>query len=413
MPARCSAGMPCGRDLLIELIRVQPLPAVPAVTVLGVDGFAIRRRHSYSTVLIDMETHRPIEVLPDREAQTLANWLAGHRGIEIVCRDRGGAYAGGVLAGARDAVQVAEFFQLWKNLCEAAQKTVVAHHGCLRQAARPEAEPQEHAPGPEIPGPPSRDYPLAARTRQRYADVQECLARGLSRAAVGRELNLDIQTVRRFADAATVEELLAKAEHRASRLEPWRDVVNQCWNAGVTNVQDITAELHILGFTGSVQIVRRYLRPLRPHGDGRKRGPGKSAPTTPAIPKPRQVSRWMLTHPDHLDQDDALGLKTAVSNCEHLERLHNHLRTFAAIMTQRRGADLPAWLDSVDADDLPALHTLATGLRRDVEAVINGLTLEHNSGAVEGAVTRIKALKRQCYGRANCGLLRLRILLTP
>lgn len=82
-------------------------------------------------------------------------------------------------------------------------------------------------------------------------------------------------------------------------------------------------------------------------------------------------------------------------------------------MTQRRGADLPAWLDTVDADDLPALQTLATGLRRDLDAVINGLTLEHNSGAVEGAVTRVKALKRQCYGRANFDLLRLRILLTP
>jgi transposase len=190
-------------------------------------------------------------------------------------------------------------------------------------------------------------------------------------------------------------------------------VVNQYWNAGVTNAQEITTELRVLGFTGSVQIVRRYLRPLRPHGDGRKRGPGKSAPTTPAIPKPRQVSRWMLTHPDHLDQDDALGLKTAVSSCEHLERLHSHIRTFATIMKQRRGADLPAWLDTVDADDLPALHTLATGLRRDLDAVINGLSLEHNSGAVEGAVTRIKALKRQYYGRANFDLLRLRILLTP
>ncbi|MFD7479945.1 ISL3 family transposase [Streptomyces sp. NPDC059837] len=408
-------GMPCGRDLVIKLIRQQPAPKVPAVTVLGVDDFAIRRRHTYNTILIDMETHRPIDVLPDREAQTLADWLTRHPGVKIVCRDRGGAYAEGVRAGAPDALQVADRFHLWKNLCEAAQKTVVAHHGCLRQAVRSEAEvqPEEHAPSPETTGPPSRDYPLAARTRQRYADVQECLARGLSRAAVGRELNLDIQTVRRFADATTVEELLAKAEHRASQLDPWRDVVNQCWNAGVTNAQDITAELRVLGFTGSVQIVRRYLRPLRPHGDGRKRGPGKSAPTTPAIPKPRQVSRWMLTHPDHLDEDDALGLKTAVSSCEHLERLHSHIRTFATIMKQRRGAALPAWLDTVDADDLPALHTLATGLRRDLNAVINGLTLEHNSGAVEGAVTRIKALKRQCYGRANFDLLRLRILLTP
>ncbi|MFF2515571.1 ISL3 family transposase [Streptomyces sp. NPDC058086] len=168
-------GMPWGRDLLIRLIRQQPAPKVPAVTVLGVDDFAIRRRHTYNTILIDMETHRPIDVLPDREVQTLADWLTRHPGVKIVCRDRGGAYAEGVRAGAPDALQVADRFHLWKNLCEAAQKTVVAHHGCLRQAVRAEAEvqPEEHAPSPEITGPPSRDYPLAARTRQRYADVEE------------------------------------------------------------------------------------------------------------------------------------------------------------------------------------------------------------------------------------------------
>ena len=79
-------------------------------------------------------------------------------------------------------------------------------------------------------------------------------------------------------------------------------------------------------------------------------------------------------------------------------------------MVQRRGRELPAWLDAVEADDLPELRSLAAGLRRDLPAVINGLTLEHSSGAVEGNVTRIKRLKRDGYGRANFDLLRTQIL---
>ena len=137
----------------------------------------------------------------------------------------------------------------------------------------------------------------------------------------------------------------------------------------------------------------------------------KPAPATPAVPKPRKISKALLTHPDRLSEDDALIVKNATAGCAHLERLHQHVRTFAKIMAQRRGRELPAWLDAVEADDLPELRSLAAGMRRDLSAVINGLTLEHSSGAVEGNVTRVKRLKRDGYGRANFDLLRIQILL--
>jgi transposase len=244
--------------------------------------------------------------------------------------------------------------------------------------------------------------------------VHESLARGLSRAAVSRELNLDIQTVRRFASAACAEELLGKAEHRATRLDPYIDLVNQRWNEGVTSAETITAELRALGFKGDAQTVRRYLKPFRLPGASRSHPDPhhrKQAPTAPAVAKPRTISRALLTHPDRLSQDDALIVKNATAGCAHLERLQQHIRSFAKIMAQRRGTELPAWLEAVEADDLPELRSFAAGIRRDLSAVINGLTLEHSSGAVEGNVTRVKRLKRDGYGRANFDLLRAQILI--
>jgi transposase len=327
----------------------------------------------------------------------------------------------GIRTGAPQAVQVADRFHLWKNLCDAAGKTVAAHHHCLRAAAAAQAEPvtQEppapmSSPAAESAGPPGRARRLAERTRARYAAVHESLARGLSRSAVSRELNPGIQTVRRFANATCVEELLGKAEHRPTRLDPYIDLVNQRWNEGVTNAEAITAELRTLGFKGDAQTVRRYPQPLRLPGTSRSHpdpNRRKTAPAAPAVPKPRTISKALLTHPDHLSEDDALILKHATAGCAHLERLHQHVRSFAKIMAQRRGQELPAWLDAVEADDLPELRSLATGMRRDLTAIINGLTLEHSSGAVEGNVTRIKRLKRDGYGRANFDLLRARILI--
>lgn len=192
-------AMPCCRDVLIGLIRAQPVPGTRHIDVLGVDDFAVRRGQSYNTILIDMGTRRPVDVLPDRESGTLAAWLREHPGVRVVCRDRAGAYAEGIRDGAPDAIQAADRFHLWKNLCEAAGKTVAAHHHCLRTAAAAQAGPASPEPaapmtaaGPATP--PKRPSRLAERTRARYAEVQECLARGLSRAATAQELNLDIQT---------------------------------------------------------------------------------------------------------------------------------------------------------------------------------------------------------------------------
>lgn len=370
------------RTTVLRLLMATATEAGPVPAVLSVDDFALRRGHRYATLIIDAVTHRRVDVLPDRKAATLTAWLREHPGVQIVCRDGSAAYAEAIRQGAPHAVQASDRWHLWHGLAAAVEKTAIAHSRCWHN------------------GPARRTGALQERTRQRHATVHALLAEGLGLGACARRLGWGMNTVKRYARAETADDLLRPAQYRQTLVDPYRDHLRRrlAEQPGVP-VTHLLAEIRDLGYPGSANLLVRYLNQ------------GRADPKrTP--PSPRRLVSWLMTRPDDLPAHRSRHLNDLVATCPHLTVLAHRIREFAAILTQRRGHDLNAWITTVRADDLPALHSFAHGLEKDIKAVVAGLTLPYSNGPMEGTNTKVKLLKRQMYGRAGFHLLRQRILLS-
>ncbi len=410
-------GMPASGDTLLRVIRRYPDPSASKPRILGVDDWAWRRGRSYGTILCDLELHRPIDLLPERSAETLAAWLKEHPGAEIITRDRAGCYAQGATAGAPHAAQVADRWHLYHNLRDALKRLADRHHREIREAAKAAVESQQRAPPSNSkistdspPKPMTREEQdqaaSQARRRERYEQVIELHRQGVSQRAIGKQLGLNRETVRRYIRAGTFPERATRVY--ATLADPFTDHIRQRWEQGCHNAAQIARELKAKGFEGSYYVIRR--RVARWHHDSS----GTRLPSDRIVtrqPSTKRVAGLLLSDASDLSEEELGFVKALVDRCPLFRTAAELARDFATMMKNREADKLGSWIERAHGEGVPPeLQTLADGLASDNEAVHAALSMEWSNGQVEGQVNRLKLIKRQMYGRAGFDLLRQRVL---
>jgi transposase len=377
-------GVPLSRQTSLRALLRIPLPEVAVPRVLGVDDFALRRSQVYATILIDAETGTRVDVLPGRTADVVEAWLREHPGVQIICRDGSGAYAEAARRAVPGAVQAGDRWHLWHGLAEAVGKEVAAHASCWAAA-----------------GPPAKEGKRAETTAERWREVHDLLGKGTGLLECSRRLGLSPNTVKRYARAAEPERLIRAPQYRPTLVDPYRDHLRaRRAEDPAVPVLRLLAEIRDLGYTGSMNLLYRYITQGRVESDR----PHLSS---------RRVTRLLLTRPAALSDAQQALLSKLTAACPEMTSLADLIRSFAALLKPDPGNDdkLQEWTQAAQAAGLPSVQAFTRGLRLDMAAATAAVTLPFHNGRTEGVNTKTKMIKRQMYGRAGFTLLRHRILL--
>jgi transposase len=404
-------SMPVSADTLLRMAgaAASRTPS-PTPRVLAVDDWAWRRGHRYGTILVDLERNEAVDLLPDRQAETLANWLRQHPGVEVVARDRAGAYADGVRQGAPDAVQVADRWHLLRNLGDAVRAVVDRHHAAIRKVAKQVSEEAVQPTAGEPAAAPAAAKPTAAerrrqdayaRRQKRYEEAARLRAAGVSLKRIAALLGAERKTIRRWLRAAGAP--LWRKPPRVGVLGPYRDHLRRRWAEGCQNAARLWRELVALGFSGRPGTVRRWA------GRQRKQAPqttisaaGKALPTSA-----RQMARMLMADLDGLPETERMFISRLFTHVPGLCDCIMVAKRLNELLRRKSEENLDTVLEAAAGT---ALKEFAAGLQRDCSAVQAALDLPWTTSPAEGQINRLKMLKRTMFGRAGFDLLRARVL---
>jgi transposase len=393
-------------DTVLRLVKLRPSwNAGKAVRYLGVDDWAWRKGQQYGTILVDLERHCVVDLLPERSAESLANWLANNPAVSVISRDRCGLYAEGATAGAPDAQQVADRFHLIVNLSAAIERAL-EERSRLLQLPAPEA-PREADIG--IAGnsaKPTQQQILQKQRRERrlelYQEVVKLHNEGYSQVAISRTLKIQRKTVRRWLRSGQFPERKPPAR-KPAKVHEFDDYLRQRWKEGCHNATRLFEEIRKQGYRGRRGMVAHFVSGWR----------ASNSPATPNRPRrltPRGIAILTTRAPDQLTEEQAALFNQLSSSCPDLPWMRTLALEFRAVLKSKDSNQLNDWIQTAKLSGIGHIVRFAFGLQKDMTAVSAAVESAWSNGQVEGQINRLKTIKRQMYGRAGLPLLKARIL---
>jgi transposase len=338
--------------------RVKPLP-VSAPRVLGVDDWAWKKGHRYGTILCDLEAGRVVDLLPDREAGTLATWLQEHPGTKIVSRDRASAYAKATRRACPEAIQIADRWHLLRNLSEALRNALEPHRRTMMQAAKTVHQNSSIEPlnSVVVPADPVETLAVGHDKRHRrhglYNQMRVLVESGVSQSDAARQLGLTLRTVQRWIRAGAFPERTPR--QFPNSIDKYAAYLDRRLLEGCRNVSQLWRELQQQGFRGLNSSVWHWLRQHRGH----RPKTSEDVPMKSTLRVSSQQTAWQILK----GTPSAQPYLEELYRCSpEIARLAHLAREFFRIVRNR---DLISWPEWLEAARRTSLRGFVAGLMRD------------------------------------------------
>jgi len=417
----------CGSTLLNVLEKI-PLPEFEVPKILGVDDFAFRKGQQYGTILVYLERHRPIALLADCKAETLAEWLAQHPGVEVLSRDRSATYRSGMDEGAPNAVQVADRFHLMQNLQKTLEKLLKGYSSQLKTVEEQWRQDKTSTETVVVIAQPTVTVDAQAQALANYQrrveqdqEIRRLHKQQWTQRAIAEAVGVSERTVQRKLCSPELAEVPAqRATFGRGILDPYKPKILEWWNDGLQETALLMVLLQQLGYSGSERPLMRYLRQLREaQGLLPRRAPstasliqGLAKVSDPQLPPftARRASVLIVKPEQHRDAEKVDLLARLVAAHPDLNKAVELAEEFSQLLRERKAEGFEPWLMKAFKSKLKSFQAFAKSLFDDYAAVRASTALEVSNGMVEGFNNRLKMLKRQMYGRAGLELLSKRFI---
>jgi transposase len=331
----------------------------------------------------------------------------------VISRDRGGSYAEAAREGAPLATQIADRFHLSQNLGETLERVLRREYPAIEQifAGAPQAKPSADPSLPLLRH--EADKQVSQQRRMTvYERVNSLAEQGYNQADIATQLRMSRKKVRQLLQGPPRPPVY---QSRPSKLTPYTSYLKHRFGEeACDNSLQLYREIRKLGYDGCRSVVTNYVTQLRQQAGvtamtGRKQSK-QPKPLKDRVPAPGPLHWCFLLPEERLTAKQQAQLALLCQQEARFALLHHLAQAFVHLLHEQTDAGLTPWFKEVQRSKIPELISFAKGLQRDEAAVRAGLSLKWSQGPVEGAINKLKLIKRSMYGRANFDLLRIRVL---